>query len=261
MNELNEYAQTAIKTARKAGKMLREGQKRPLDIEKKGKINLVTDMDRKSERIITEMIGERFPEHNIVAEEGTEVDHHSGYVWYIDPVDGTTNYAHGLPWYAVCIGLFKDGEPYCGVVYNPANDELFAGQRGVGAFLNGERLHVSDRSDISESLLVTGFPYYKMERPERVLRNFESIFMECRGIRRFGSAALDMCYVAAGKYQGYWEEGLKPWDTAAGLIVLLEAGGMITDYDGGRFSIFSDTLAASNGKIHDRMLRLLRSEV
>jgi myo-inositol-1(or 4)-monophosphatase len=257
MPSTSPFLQAALKAAALAGKALKEGQDTPLDIQFKGSVDLVTRMDKESERIITGFLQEAFPEHGIVAEEGTSVSHDSGFVWYIDPLDGTTNYAHGLPWYAVSIGLFKDGRPLAGVVGNPANGEVFWGEAGRGAFLNGRPIRVSTRDRLEGSLLVTGFPYYVRDNFDRVITNLSRFLLASRGVRRFGAAALDMCYVAAGRYDGFWEEGLKPWDTAAALAILLEAGGRITDYAGGEYSIFGGTMLSSNGVLHDQMLQTL----
>ena len=252
------FLQAAEFIGRKAGKILRDKTISNLVIEHKGKIDIVTEMDKKSEEIIIDFLSNEFPEHKIISEEGGNVEGESGYVWYIDPLDGTTNYAYGLPWYSVSIALHKDGKPITGIVYNPALDELFAAQAGEGAFRNGIRINVSDRDKLGKSLLATGFPYYVVEKPRRVLDNLEKFLTHSHGVRRFGSAALDLAYVAAGMYDGFWEEGLKPWDTAAGILMIMETGGKVTDYKGDNYNIMKDTIVASNGKIHEEMLQLIR---
>lgn len=261
---MNEFTAAAMSAAKTAGQMLKEGQTSPLDIQFKGEVDLVTRMDKQSEKFITGFLREQFPYHNIVAEEGTQVHHESGYVWYVDPLDGTTNYAHGLPWYAVSIALFLDGSPISAVVHNPANGELFYGEKGKGSFLNDERITVSPEGEMIKSLLVTGFPYYTgktADARQRIVAIFNGFLSRCQGIRRFGSAALDLCSVACGRYEGYWEEGLKPWDTGAGILIASEAGARITTYEGKDYGIFEKTIVASNGKIHDGMLAVISERI
>lgn len=251
----------AVEIAVEASELLKAGQSRPLDIELKGEVNLVTKMDRMSEKLITERLEKHFPTHGIVAEEGTSIDHHSGFVWYVDPLDGTTNYAHGLPWYAVSMGLFLDGRPLLGVVSNPGNGELFTAISGEGAFLNNSPIRVSPQARLIESLLVTGFPYDSRRDSDKIFSKVQKFLALSRGIRRFGAAALDICCVAAGRYQGYWERGLKAWDTAAGIVILAEAGGRVSTYEGNPYNLFEDTILASNGKVHDEMLKVLEIDL
>lgn len=252
---MSQFLSAAVFIAKKAGSLLRENMERDVHIEFKGDIDLVTEMDKKSEKMITQYLEEQFPSHNIVAEEGGGIDQGSQYVWYIDPLDGTSNYAYHIPWFSVSIGLHKDGEPIAGVIYHPVNDELFTAEAGNGAFLNGKPIGVSHRDKVEDSLFATGFPYYVKKKPHRVLENFKRFLLSSRGVRRFGSAAIDLAYVACGKYDGFWEEGLKSWDTGAGILLVREAGGSVTDYPGKRYTVFCDTIVASNGKIHDEMLK------
>jgi myo-inositol-1(or 4)-monophosphatase len=242
-----------IYIAEKTGKILAENLQKPVHVDYKGTVDLVTEMDLLSEKMITDYLKENFPEHNIISEEGTGSEHGSEYVWYIDPLDGTTNYAHHVPWFAVSIALVKNGSPVAGVVHNPATGEMFSAQLGMGAFKNGSPIKVSDRTELLKCLLCTGFPYKIHERYDRVVSLFHKFVTDCQGIRRFGAAALDLAFVAAGIYDGYWEEGLKPWDTAAGILLVTEAGGKISDYSGSEYKIGSDTIVASNGKIHETM--------
>lgn len=255
---MNQFVNAAVHIAEKAGSLLKEHFNTSLHIEFKGRTDLVTEMDKKSEEIITDFIKESFPLHHIVAEEGTTSGHDSNFKWYIDPLDGTTNYAHRVPWYAISIALYKDGEPLGAVIHNPAAGDMYTAGRGEGSFCNGKPIKVTDRADLELSVLSTGFAYYKNERPERILANLGKFIPRVRGLRRFGAAALDLAAVAAGIYDGFWEEGLKPWDTAAGILLIKEAGGKVTDYRGRKFDIYGDTITASNGKIHDKMIQLLR---
>lgn len=258
--KMNPYIKAAGYIAEIAGIMLQEKIRSTLNIEHKGRIDIVTEMDKKSEELITGFLMEKFPDHSFVAEEGTKVDGDSGFVWFIDPLDGTSNYAHNIPWYAVSIGLHKDGAPFAGVVHNPANGEMFTAQAGEGVFLNGEPIKTSDRGELSQCVFATGFPYYIKERPERVMANLQKFLVNTHGVRRFGAAALDLAYVAAGIYDGFWEEGLKPWDTAAGILMVMEAGGKVSDYCGDNYNIRKDTIVASNGKIHSAMVELIRRQ-
>jgi len=254
---MSQFLSAAVFIAKKAGDLLKENLERFVRIEYKGDIDLVTEMDKKSEKMITQYLEKQFPLHNIVAEEGGGVDHGSEYSWYIDPLDGTSNFAYHLPWFAVSIGLHKTGKPVVGVVYHPSYNQLFTAEEGEGAFVNGKLISVSDRPRVKDSLFATGFPYYIKKNPKRVLENFKRFILNSRGIRRYGSAALDLAYVASGKYDGFWEEGLKPWDTGAGILLVREAGGKVTDYRGEHYTLSCDTMVASNGRIHDEMLRMI----
>ena len=254
-----EYLEFAIDVARKAGEVLKHYSTREKFIESKGRANLVTAADKDSEALIIEAIRKQYPDHAILAEEsGAWCDDGSAKPkWIIDPLDGTTNFAHQYPFYCVSIGLEEDGAITCGVVYDPVRDELFSGAVGQGAFMNGERLSVSDASKLSDALLITGFPYNLREHLDRLVGQFSAFLNESQGVRRGGSAALDLCYVAIGRCDGFWEMNLHPWDTAAGKVILEESGGRTTDYKGDPFSIYLKQIVASNSYIHDEMVRVL----
>jgi myo-inositol-1(or 4)-monophosphatase len=251
----------AIQTARDAGRLLAERFGRKIEISNKSEIDLVTESDLASERLIIDRIKTHYPRHSILAEESgiTEArddDAQSDWRWIIDPLDGTTNYAHGYPCFCVSIGLAHKGKLELGVVYDPIRDEMFAAERGQGASLNGRRIRVSPTMNLSAALLCTGFPYDVRQRNE-FARHFASFIMHAQGVRRDGAAALDLAYVAAGRFDGFWEEGLKPWDVAAGALIVAEAGGRITHYDGSAFDIYTAPILASNGLIHEQMMRVL----
>ncbi len=250
----------AIQIARDAGRILAEKFGRvSLEVSQKGDIDLVTEADLAAERLIVERIRSYYPRHSILAEEAgaVERDTHPGeYKWIIDPLDGTTNYAHGYPCFCVSIGLEKAGEMVIGVIYNPIHDELFAAERGAGATLNGRRIRVSETSDLNRALLCTGFPYDVRERGD-FARHFTNFIMHAQAVRRDGSAALDLAYVACGRFEGFWEEGLKPWDVAAGIVLIEEAGGRVSRYDNSRFDIYRPPLLASNSLVHEQMMRVL----
>jgi len=228
-------------------------------ISHKSSTELVTDADRESEALLVARISKQFPTHAIIAEEGSRKEASGGFTWYVDPLDGTNNFAHGLPFFCVSIGVFSVDlrRVVAGVVYNPFIKEMFTAERGKGAFLNGTKIRVSDLEDIGNSLVATGFPYDKAVSEENNLREFNRIITRIQGIRRMGSAAIDLCYVACGRLDGYWEGKLKSWDMAAGSLVVEEAGGMVTRYDGGEFHPEFPEIAASNGKIHSQLLSLL----
>jgi myo-inositol-1(or 4)-monophosphatase len=250
----------AIQTAREAGRLLAERFGRKIEISNKSEIDLVTESDLASERLIIDRIKTYYPRHSILAEESgaTEArdDAQTDWRWIIDPLDGTTNYAHGYPCFCVSIGLAHQGRLELGVVYDPIRDEMFAAERGQGASLNGRRIRVSTTMNLSAGLLCTGFPYDVRQRNE-FARHFANFIMTAQGVRRDGAAALDLAYVAAGRFDGFWEEGLKPWDVAAGALIVEEAGGQITHYDGTAFDIYTAPILASNGLIHEQMMRVL----
>lgn len=257
MNTNADYLQEAVSAARIAGSYQKYRFSSVLNIEMKGDKDLVTEVDRESERLIVAHLLSRFPDHDIVAEEGNYPRKGSSCRWVIDPVDGTTNYAHGFPWFCTSIALVEDGEPVAAVVYNPVYDELFTATRGGGAFLNGVRLSVSIRAPLKSTLLGTGFPYDCATDPDNNFAAFVA-FQKCaRGIRRAGAAALDLACVAAGRLDGFWELKLKPWDVAAGVLLVREAGGMVTTFDGSAYDIFNGRIVASNGRIHDEMVAML----
>lgn len=250
----------AIETVRDAGQILLEKFGRKIKISKKRDIDLVTEADLASEALIIERIRSYYPKHSILAEEsGNAVVIGSGgdsWKWIIDPLDGTTNYAHGYPCFCVTIALEHKGEIVLGVTFDPTRDDLFAAEKGRGATLNGKPIRVSETGSLADSLIVTGFPYDFKDRPQ-FARHLTSFLLESRGIRRDGSAAIDMAYVACGRYDGFWEEGLNPWDVAAGKLLIEEAGGIVSYYDGSPFSIYTPPICASNGLIHDAMLDVL----
>ncbi|HNY65883.1 MAG TPA: inositol monophosphatase family protein [Deltaproteobacteria bacterium] len=245
-----------IHLAQKAGNYLKENIGSDLNVELKGRINPVTRVDKASQDIIFETISREFPDHAVIAEEGLQKETGSEYTWYVDPLDGTVNYMHQIPIFCVSIGVFKEGEPYIGVCFNPVSGELFYSQRGSGAFQNGERIRVSSTSRLIDALVVTGFPYNKDMHDGSIVR-FTRILSEVQGIRRLGSAALDLCYVARGSFDGFWEVGLSSWDIAAGVAIVLEAGGFVTDFSGKPMDLESGNILAANGIIHAGLLRLM----
>jgi myo-inositol-1(or 4)-monophosphatase len=250
----------AIETAREAGNLLLEKFGRITSVTKKGDINLVTEADLASEQLIIDRIKTYHPKHSILAEESGEaiiVGGDSKWKWVIDPLDGTTNYAHGYPCFCVTLALEHEGEIVVGVTFDPTRNELFAAERGSGATLNGKPIRVSEAVNLGDALIVTGFPYDFKTRKD-FARHLTEFLFRSRGVRRDGSAAIDMAYVACGRFDGFWEEGLNPWDVAAGKLLIEEAGGAITYYDGGQFSIYHPPICASNGRIHDQMLDVLR---
>jgi myo-inositol-1(or 4)-monophosphatase len=254
-----EYLQTAIDLARAAGDVLNHYAAREKLVEFKGHANLVTIADKKSEELIVGGILSRYPGHSVLAEESGATQPGAAVKWVIDPLDGTTNFAHGYPFYCVSIGVEVGGEMQCGVVYDPVRDELFSAARGDGAYCNGEALKVSDVDQLSHALLITGFPYNFRERLDTVVSQFRAFLVASQAVRRGGSAALDLCYVAAGKLDGFWELYLQPWDTAAGRLILEEAGGRVSNFRGGPYSIYEKEILASNTLLHEQMLAVLAS--
>ncbi|MBM3307832.1 MAG: inositol monophosphatase [Candidatus Eisenbacteria bacterium] len=249
---------TAIEAARTAGGILAAGFERPMDVALKSPRELVTTMDRAAEDAIVRAIRDAFPGDAILAEEGSSKAGSTGRVWIVDPLDGTNNYAHGYPFFSVAIGVEEDGAPAAGVVYDPLRDEMFAAEAGGGATLNGRPLRVSDAGALADSLVATGFPYDRSERTDNNLANLNRVVLAARGIRRAGSAALDLAYVARGRLDGYWELGLRPWDVAAGGLVVREAGGAVTNFGGGAWDHRRGDIVASNGRIHAELLSHIR---
>lgn len=250
----------AMETAREAGQILLEKYGRKINISKKGDINLVTEADLASEKLIIERIKTYYPKHSILAEESGEaviIGGENKFKWIIDPLDGTTNFAHGYPAFCVNIALEHEGEIVVAVTFDPTRNEMFSAEKGNGAFLNNRRIYVSETEKLSESLLVTGFPYNFKEK-ENFARHLTDFLLFSRGVRRDGSAAIDMAYVACGRFDGFWEEGLNPWDVAAGKLLIEEAGGKVTYYDNSPFSIYSPPILASNGLIHNEMSEILK---
>jgi myo-inositol-1(or 4)-monophosphatase len=254
---MEQFLDVAIETATDAGKVLREGMDNIAWIKHKGEINLVTEMDIKSEELIKEKIHSAYPSHQILAEESDIPRKSARFRWIIDPLDGTTNYAHGFPVFSVSVALEIDGVVEIGTVYDPTRDELFTGMRGDGAFMNGNRILVSQTTDLTESLLTTGFPYDLRTSEVNNIDHWNNMIVKAQAVRRVGSAALDLCYTAMGRLDGFWELKLFPWDVAAGALFVEEAGGKVTDFGGEPFSIYSKEVLASNGKIHGQMVEVL----
>jgi len=248
----------AVSVAKEAGKILGENYGRVQSVHYKGEINLVTEVDRRSEAHIIERIRNTYPDHGILSEESSEILTSSPFRWIVDPLDGTTNYAHGYPCFCVSIAVEKEGEILAGAVYDPLLGEIFTATKGGGAHRNGEKIAVSPTAILRQSLLATGFAYDVNTRSDNNLDLFREFVFTGQAIRRDGSAALDLCYLACGRFDGFWELSLKPWDTAAGVLILAEAGGLATRLDGSRFDVRQSDILASNGRIHDQMLAVIR---
>jgi len=240
-----------------AGALIQELAKTGPLVRHKGPVDLVTDADIKADEYIVSRLRSRFPDHEVLAEEsgGTR---ESDFLWAIDPIDGTTNYAHGFPVYAVSIGLFIEGVPAVGVVYEPNLRELFAAAKGSGATLNDRAIHVSAVDSLEQSLLATGFPYTLRDDPGKIMTDFINVSLAAQGVRRAGAASIDLCAVACGRFDGFWEVGLKPWDTAAAGLIVEEAGGRLSRYGGAAFDHFAPEMVASNGIIHQDLLDILQ---
>jgi len=251
---MSQYLADLEPIAREAGALLMSYFDRHIKIEYKGDVDLVTAADRASEKLIAERLQERWPQHGIVGEEGTRTDTGAEFRWYVDPLDGTTNFAHGYPVFCVSIALARrDDELEVGVLYDPTRNELFAAERGQGATLNGNPIHVSKTARLAESILGTGFPSHKRHKNPNIYF-YQQITLRSHGVRRAGSAALDLANVAAGRYDGFWEFNLNPWDTAAGVLIVQEAGGKVTRFDGTPFRLDSREVLATNGLIHDEVI-------
>ena len=247
----------AIKLARAAGLLVSKELGKADQVDYKASVNLVTDVDRQAENLIIAGLRESFPNDAIVAEESAGEKSNTSRVWYIDPIDGTTNFVHGLPHCSVSIAMAEDGEMQRAVVYDPCKDELFHAERNAGAFLNGQPIRPSERDLLGESLWVTGFPYDRRSHLKFYLSYFEAFIVNARDVRRFGSAALDLCYVAAGRFDGFWEWKLSPWDTAAGWLIVEEAGGRVSNFAGARYDPWGPQILATNGKLHRSAMDLL----
>ena len=250
---MDNYLETAIDIARESGALLAEMFKIPLEISYKRPSDLVTEADRRSEALVVERLHKHFPNHAVVSEEGGGQRIPSNHCWYVDPLDGTTNFAHKFPVFCVTLGLAYRDEIIAGVVYDPVRDEMFTAEKGSGAFLNGQRLNVSKTAKLAASLLATGFPPFDYNHHLN-LQLFFQFTLKSHGIRRPGSAALDLCSVAAGRFEAFWELKLNSWDKAAGSLLITEAGGRVTDLAGGPMKIEPAEIFASNGLIHDEML-------
>lgn len=253
----DQFLDTAIAAALAAGRLQRARFATDLAVDLKGAKDLVTELDTASEALIVSMLLDRFPRHGILAEEGSYPEGDGQHTWIIDPIDGTTNFAHGFPWFCSSIALERDGQLQVGVIYNPMSDELFSASAANGAFLNGRRITVSQRSPLAASLLGTGFPYDCATHPENNFEAFIRFQKAARGIRRAGAAALDLAYLAAGRLDGFWELKLKPWDVAAGTLLVQEAGGQVSAFDGSAYHVRNHRILASNGLIHQEMIDLL----
>jgi len=250
------FTETAAQIAHEAGSLLRYYFERRVAFELKSAYDLVTEADKASEKLVVERLTQHFPDHGIVAEEGGGHDSPSEYRWYVDPLDGTTNFAHSYPVWNVTLALEKAGELIAGVVFDPNRDELFTAERGAGAFLNGRRIHVSAASRIKDSLLCTGFPNHNRTTSPNI-RYFHELQMSAHGVRRSGSAAIDLANTACGRLDGFWEIGLSPWDMAAGILLIEEAGGVCTDMNGAPHHLKSPHIVADNRLIHDELLQAL----
>lgn len=253
----------AKEIALEAGALLKEGQDKGFSLDRKStSIDLVTEYDEMAEKLVVGGLTKAFPDHGIVAEEGSSVPcrHPQGFRWYIDPLDGTNNFAHRIPQFSVSIALYKEDQPFIGVVYDPMRDELFWAQHGQGAFLNGHRLSVSDAPTVEHSILASGFPYDRHHDAVDNLAQMGLFLKKCQGFRRFGSCALDLSFVASARYDGFWEFKLSSWDLAAGLLLVTEAGGKVTRIDGSPMGYLTEKnhVVVSNGHIHQEMLDILR---
>lgn len=250
----------AKEAAMAAGEILRRLFGQVKHITQKGDIDLVTEADFQAEKTVIEIIRQYFPQDNILSEETGNHENPSDRTWLIDPLDGTTNFVHGFPFFAVSIGLEVDGKSVVGVIFNPFMNELFEAAKGLGAFLNNRSIEVSKTRNMKEALLATGFPYDIQEKHEEILNRLKKIIVKAQGVRRPGAAAIDMCYVAAGKLDGFWEQGLKPWDTAAGIVIVEEAGGKLSTFQGDRYTPYQKTIVAANPFIHSAIIDVLNSE-
>ena len=238
---------------REAGSLLMEYFRQHVKIEYKGAVDLVTVADRKSEALILERIRAQFPAHDVMGEEGTRIETGSEYKWYVDPLDGTTNFAHGYPVFCVSLAVERRGQRIAGVIYDPTRDEMFTAELGGGARLNDNAIHVSTTANLGECLIATGFPSQKRHKNPNIYF-YHQLTLRTHGVRRAGSAALDLCNVASGRFDGFWEFNLNPWDTAAGVLIVEEAGGKVTDFSGGEFQIASRETVATNGLVHGALL-------
>ena len=257
----NAYQKLAKEAALRAGNYILKNVGKIKKVHYKGEINVVTDVDKKAEEIVIDTIRKKFPESGFLAEESSEnnprTKKSSEFNWIIDPIDGTTNFLHGFPFFCVSIALEYKNRPILGVVYDPTRDEIFSAERGKGSFLNKKRIYVSKVKDLKKALLSTGFAYNVNQSRNDNINNFIKFIKEAQAVRRAGSAAIDLCYVASGRFDGFWELYLSPWDTAAGLVIVEEAGGKVTKLDGSMYSIYDKEILASNSKIHSKMKKIL----
>jgi len=256
--EMTNLLEDAVRISRIAGKLLKDRLLTEFSVEHKGPADLVTEMDRSAQELIKQEILYKYPDHGILAEEDLDIRGSDGFRWIVDPLDGTTNYAHRFPVFSVSIAVALENDILCGVVYNPVSEELFKAIRGSGASLNGFPIKVSDTLNLEDSLLGTGFSARIREAADNNLAHFGKFALKTQGIRRCGSAALDLCFVACGRLDGYWELGLKPWDIAAGSLIVREAGGKVTDFTGQQLKAEGSRILATNGRIHSQMMEILK---
>jgi len=249
-----------IQISKEAGELIRNAFGKTHSVEfKTNELNLVTETDKASEKLITDFISKKYPSHGILAEEGSEANKSAEYLWVVDPLDGTSNFAHGLPIFAVSIGVQKNGDTIAGVVYDVMRDVIYSAERSGGSFENGRRISVNKNSNLGHSMLVTGFPYDIKENPDKASERFIAFLNQARAIRRLGSAAIDFCYVASGVFDGFWEVSLHPWDICAGKLIVEEADGIVTDFDGNEIDIYSKRILATNGLVHKKMIDVMKS--
>ena len=256
MGEYSIYLDAALEIAREAGDILRTDYGRTGEVRFKGVVNLVTDTDLAAQDLIFRRLSARFPGHEFLGEEGLRELGGSEFRWVFDPLDGTTNFAHRFPFFCVSLALERRGELVCGVVHNPISGETFRAERGSGAFLGEKPIRVSSVDDLDRTLVATGFPY-DIRETRANMAHHDAFLLRTQGVRRCGSAAIDLCYVACGRFDGFWEMKLSPWDTAAGAVILREAGGRITDFRGRPVDIYQPEVCASNGLVHEAMLAVL----
>lgn len=255
MNNIFNFAENIIE---KASNLIFKSYKKIKNISYKGVSNLVTNVDKEAEALIIKEINSRYPNHSIIAEESGKKNNNPNYQWFIDPIDGTTNFAHSYPFFCISIAFAKNGITEFGLIKNPITNELFTARKNKGAKLNGKTINVSKTNKLKESLLITGFPYDKRTSHMNNLKNFCNLTLITHGVRRDGAAALDLCYIASGRADGYWELKLSPWDVAAGVLILEEAGGKVTDFKGNKYNVFENKIVATNGFIHKELLKHLQ---
>jgi myo-inositol-1(or 4)-monophosphatase len=258
---MNNLREVLLAATREGGKIIQQYFNGEFTVDhKEGINNLVTEVDKLAEQKIIEVIRNTFPQHSIISEEVGELMKESDYQWIIDPIDGTVNFAHGIPICCVSIGLLHENKLILGAVYNPMMNELFFAEKGKGATLNDKPIQVSKKSNFDTAFLVTGFPYKWPDGPEHPIKVFERLVLEGLPVRRLGSAAIDLCWVACGRFDGFWEYNLSPWDVAAGYLIVEEAGGKITDFEGAPYNVFDKQTLATNGLIHEKMLSVIRKD-
>jgi myo-inositol-1(or 4)-monophosphatase len=254
----DKFTKTAVKAALEGGKVLKYYYDRQVKVELKGKIDPVTIADKTSQKVVFKTILKSFPKHTVIGEEDKEQKQCAEYCWIVDPLDGTVNFIHKVPLFCVSVAMLHKGEVISGAIYAPIINELFVAQKGAGAFLNGKKISVSKAGKLVSSLAVTGFPYDVHSKSDRVLNNFKNVLKNAQGVRRLGSAAIDLSWVACGRFDAFWEEGLKPWDVAAGSLIVKEAGGAITDFSGSDNYVWGNELIASNGRIQKDLLKIIK---